>query len=307
MRLTMIKNLFTSILHPWKFVFNVFRRVPQLIPDKLFLQVKYRAQMGRWLELSNPRTFTEKINWLKLYNRKNEYTEMVDKYAVKKYVALRIGGEHIIPTLGIWDKPEQIEWDSLPDQFVLKTTHGGGSNGVVVCTDKLHFNKDAAIQKLNRSLASDIYMYFREWPYKNVPRRIIAETYMKDDNAPAGSDLSDYKFFCFNGEPKFCQVIRDRHSKETIDFYDMGWTHQAFVGLNPVARNGLTPVVRPAKLELMKDICKKLAKDIPFVRVDLYVINESVYFGELTFYPASGFGVFTPSEWDAKLGELLKI
>lgn len=307
MRLTLISHFFTSLQHPWKFVFNVFRRVPHLIPDKLFLQVKYRAKKGIWPNLDNPQTFTEKINWLKLNDRNPIYTKMVDKYEVKSLVALRIGGKYIIPTLGIWERAELINWDSLPDQFVLKTTHGGGSNGVVVCTNKSKFNKEQAIAKLNKSLKSDIFLYFREWPYKNVPRRIIAETFMKDDNAPLGSSLSDYKFYCFNGEPMYCQVIRDRNTKETIDFYDMDWNHQEFVGLNPVARNGLSPVARPEKLEVMKDICKKLAKDIPFVRVDLYIINESIYFGELTFYPASGFGVFTPSEWDAKLGELLMI
>lgn len=307
MRLILIKNLFTSMLHPWKFVFNVFRRIPRLIPDKLFLQVKYRAQMGRWPDLKNPKTFTEKINWLKLNNRKPLYTKMVDKYEVKTLVALHIGSDHIVPTLGIWERPEHIEWDSLPNQFVLKTTHGGGSNGVIVCTDKNKLNKGQTIAKLNKALRSDIYLYYREWPYKNVPRRIIAETFMKDDKAPLGSSLSDYKFYCFNGDPKYCQVIRDRNTKETIDFYDINWIHQEFVGLNPVARNGLTPVPSPKQLDNMIKICKILAMNIPFVRIDLYVVNNKIYFGEITFYPASGFGVFTPSEWDTKLGKLIEL
>lgn len=307
MRLTLIKNIFTSIQHPWKFVFNVFRRVPQLIPDKLFLQVKYRVQMDRWPNLANPQTFTEKINWLKLNNRKPIYTKMVDKYEAKTFVASQIGGEYIIPTLGIWETPEQIDWNSLPDQFVLKTTHGGGSNGIIVCTDKSKLNKEQSIAKLNKALKSNIFLYFREWPYKNVPKRIIAETFMKDDKDPLGSSLTDYKFYCFNGEPMYCQVIRDRNTKETIDFYDMEWNHMPFIGLNRMANNGLFPVAKPKHLEKLISICRQLSNGIPFLRVDLYLINDKEYFGELTFYPASGFGVFTPSEWDAKLGDLIKL
>lgn len=311
MNLKTIKNFYLSIVDPWLFIYKLFQRIPHLIPDKVFISVKYRVKNGRWPNLKNPQSFTEKINWLKLYNRKPEYTQMVDKYAVKKFVASRIGADYIIPTLGVWDMPEQIEWDSLPNQFVLKTTHSGGSNGVVVCTDKSKFDKESAITKLNRSLKSDIYMFFREWPYKDVPRRIIAEQFMKEENDSIDSDLSDYKFFCFNGEPKYCQVIRDRRKKETIDFYDMEWKHMPFVGLNPVtgpvACNGITPVTKPLHIEKLIEISRKLSKGIPFTRVDLYVINNSVYFGEITFYPASGYGVFTPAIWDKKLGELIKL
>ena len=263
--------------------------------------------MGHWIDWKNPKTFTEKIQWLKVYNRKSEYTTMVDKHAVKQYVAGCIGEEYIIPTLGVWDNPEDIEWDSLPDKFVLKTTHGGGGCGVVICTNKQKFSKAEAITKMNQSLQSDIYWGYREWPYKNVPKKIIAEKFMAPVEATASNDLSDYKFFCFNGEPMYCQVIRDRHTKETIDFYDMEWNHQEFVGLNPVASNGLTPVARPEHLDILISICRKLAKDIPFVRVDLYVIDNKEYFGELTFYPASGFGVFTPNIWQENLGDILKL
>ena len=232
---------------------------------------------------------------------------MVDKYAVKQYVADRIGREYIIPTIGVWDKPEDIDWESLPNQFVLKTTHGGGGCGVFICKDKTTFNKQDIIKKLKKSLASEIYPILREWPYKNVKKQVIAEKFIAPEKNPVPSDLPDYKFFCFNGEPKYCQVIRDRHSIETIDFYDMEWNHQEFVGLNPVARNGLTSVTRPKHLNEMADICKKLAKDIPFVRVDLYVVDEKEYFGELTFYPASGIGAFNPTDWNRKLGELLTL
>lgn len=277
------------------------------LPDKPYLSLRYRFQMGHWIDWKNPKTFSEKLQWLKVFNRKPEYTIMVDKYAVKKYVADLIGSQYIIPTLGVWDKVEDIDWNSLPNQFVLKTTHGGGGGGVYICKDKTSFDKHAIIEKLKVSLSSEIYPELREWPYKDVPKRIIAEKFMSPVKEPKPMDLPDYKFFCFNGEPKYCQVIRDRHSKETIDFYDMKWNHQEFVGLNPIARNGLTPVARPEHLEEMQIICRKLSKDVPFLRVDLYVIDGKEYFGELTFYPASGMGVFTPGEWNSKLGELLTL
>lgn len=290
-----------------EFMASIISNFFRWLPDATYLKLLYRFRMGHRLDLKNPLTFTEKLQWLKLYNRKPEYTKMVDKDAVKEYVANIIGEEYIIPTLGVWDKPEDIDWGSLPNQFVLKTTHGGGGGGVVICKDKTTFDKTTAIAKLKESMASDIYSGLREWPYKNVPKRIIAEKFMAPEKSPAPKDLPDYKFFCFNGEPKYCQVIRDRHTKETIDFYDMDWNHMPFVGLNPVARNGLTPVARPGNLDEMKEICRKLADSKSFVRVDLYVIDDKTYFGELTLYPASGMGVFTPSEWNDKLGDWLTL
>lgn len=267
--------------------------------------------MGKCLDLKNPKTYTEKLQWLKLYNRKPEYTTMVDKYEVKEYVAGIIGEEYIIPTLGVWDKPEQIEWDKLPDQFVLKTTHGGGGSGIVICRDKTTFDKKKAIDKLNQSLKSDIYHTLREWPYKNVRKRIIAEKYMEDFGIAGKEDLVDYKFFCFGGEPKYIQVIQDRRSNETIDFFDLEWNHQEFVGLNPTGGPMFgSAAVMPAKpnnLDTMIRIARELAKDIDFARVDLYEINGREYFGEITFYPASGFGNFTPDNWNDKLGAMLNL
>lgn len=303
-----IKRAFNYLHHNRaQFFDSCVKNLGFLFGDKVYLSIRYRCLMGVWINWKNPQTFTEKLQWLKLYNRKPEYTTIVDKYAVKEYVANIIGEEYIIPTLGVWDKPEDIDWDSLPKQFVLKTTHGGGGVGVVICKDKATFDKTTAIAKLKESMASDIYSGLREWPYKDVPKRIIAEKFMAPEKSPAPNDLPDYKFFCFNGEPKYCQVIRDRHTKETIDFYDMDWNHMPFVGLNPVARNGLTPVARPGNLDEMKEICRKLADSKTFVRVDLYVIDGKSYFGELTLYPASGMGVFTPEEWNGKLGDLLTL
>lgn len=282
----------------------------KFLPDKLYLSLRYRCAMGYWMDWKNPKSFSEKLQWLKIYNRLPVYTTMVDKLAVKKYVADIIGKEYIIPTLGVWDKPEDIDWDMLPDKFVLKTTHGGGSNGVVICKDKMNFDKYKAIDKLNKSLKSDIYLNYREWPYKNVYKRIIAEKYI----ASTIEDIPDFKFYCFDGKPKYCQVIRNRRTNETIDFYDMNWVHQDFVGVIPVQNtfepligNGNVPVSCPKRLSEMIYICKKLSKGIPFARIDLYDVNDLVYFGEITFFPASGFGGFSKKVWNYKLGEFIKL
>ena len=310
-------NYITRILI---FLKNPGKRIPllflklfsQLFSDESYLRYKFYLSMGYKLNLDNPRTFSEKLQWLKIHNRKPEYTTMVDKHAVKDYVTNKIGAKYIIPTIGVWDNVEDIDWDSLPNQFVLKTTHGGGGGGVVVCKNKATLDKQKTIKSLKSSLSQDIYKNLREWPYKNVPKRIIAEQYMTDGSS---KDLPDYKFFCFDGEPKYCQVIRDRHTKETIDFYDMEWNHMPFIGLNPVVSNcqtlvvsnGKTPVAKPMHLDKMIEICQKLSKDIPFSRIDLYVINDKEYFGEITFYPASGMGTFTPDEWNYRLGDLLNL
>ena len=291
-----------------EFIASILMHLNFLFPDKLYLSLLFRFKMGYWMDWKNPKTFTEKLQWLKLYNRRPKYTTMVDKYAVKQYVSKLIGEEYIIPTLGIWTRVEEIDWESLPNQFVLKTTHGGGSGGVVICKNKTDLDKIGASKKLQHSLNSDIYRNYREWPYKNVPKRIIAEKYMKESISQSeDSELADYKFYCFNGTPTYCQVIRDRNTNETIDFYDMEWNHMPFVGLNPVIGNGLNPVKKPLLLNKMIEICHTLSINIPFSRIDLYVIDEKVYFGEITFFPASGIGTFTPTEWNYKLGKMIEL
>ena len=277
------------------------------LPEDTFLKWRYRLLMKQTLHLDNPKTFTEKIQWLKLHDRKPIYTKMADKYEVKEYVAQRIGEQYVIPTLGVWDRFDDIDFSLLPSQFVLKSTNGGGGTGVVICKDKSKFDKESAKRQLTKSMNVSADAFQGEWVYKGIKPRIIAEKFMTPIKNPAPADLPDYKFFCFNGEPRYCQVIRDRRSKETIDFYDMDWVHQEFVGLNPNVVNGKEPVECPKNLDEMKGICRKLAKDISFVRVDLYVIDDEEYFGELTFYPNSGFGRFTPEEWNVRLGELLTL
>lgn len=286
-----------------QFLDSCVKNLGFLLPDKVYLSLRYRFIMGHWINWSNPKTFTEKIQWLKLYNRKPEYTKMVDKNAVKQYVANIIGEEYVIPTLGIWDKPEDIEWDTLPDKFVLKTTHGGGGGGVVICKDKTTFNREAAIAKLNESLASDIYLNYREWPYKNVPKRIIAEKFMAPEKNPIPADLPDYKFFCFNGEPKFLYVSESQNHK--LSFLNLDWTPTDF------GRDDYEPLTeippKPSDIDEMIEIVKKLAKDKAHVRVDLYNVENKIYFGELTFYTGSGFIPFNPKEFDGNIGDLLTL
>lgn len=275
-----------------------------LIPDKLYLRMLYRRVFNKKLDLKNPKTFNEKLQWMKLYDRRPEYTTMVDKYAVKEYVAKLIGEKYIIPTLGVWDSPENIDWDDLPNQFVLKCTHDSG--GLVICRDKSKLDKKAAVDKLRKSLKRDYYKAGREWPYKNVPRRIIAEKYM--EVTPEIKELPDYKWYCFNGEPTYCQVIQNRTSEETIDFFDKNWNLQDFIGLNPSARHATIPLERPANLETQILIARELSKNIPFSRIDLYNINGESWFGEITLYPASGTsGTFSPEKYNELLGNMIQL
>lgn len=273
------------------------------LPDKVYLKWLYRLIVGHRLNLNNPQTFSEKLQWLKLYDRKPEYTKMVDKYAVKDYVASIIGKEYIIPILGVWDRPEDIEWDILPEKFVLKTTHGGGSTGVVICKNKSTFDRQRAISRLKDSLKQDIYRTLKEWPYKNVPKRIIAEKYIE----PSANikDIPDFKWYCFNGEPKYCQVIQDRTTKETIDFFDSNWMHQEFIGLSSLAEHAAVIPSRPSNLETQIRIASELAKGLPFSRIDLYETGDHTFFGEITVYPASGLGSFRPDQYDKILGHML--
>lgn len=416
-----------------------------LFSDRKYLEIVFRMKMGYPLNLDNPQTFSEKLQWLKLNDRHPEYTRLVDKYEVKKYVASVIGEKYVIPTLAVYDRVEDIDYSQLPNQFVLKCTHDSG--GIVICKDKDKFDNIAAEKKLRKGLRRNYFLQNREWPYKNVKPRIIAEKYMTDDGEelkdykiftfggepkiieidynrfkghlrnlyttdwqkidaiikypsdekrvfdkpkvldelldlsrklafgtphvrtdfyivdnqvffgeltffhesgmariepkefdkkmgdwiclPTESggvilnkgniyiymrfakqqhkDLVDYKFFCFKGEPKFCQVIQDRHTKETIDFFDMEWNHQEFVGLNPAAGPAAICPQQPQKYGEMKEIARKLSEGYPFMRIDLYSVNNSVYFGEMTFFPASGLGVFTPDRYNKILGDMIII
>lgn len=272
------------------------------IPDKIYLQITYRLKFGHKLNLKNPKTFNEKLQWLKLYDRKPIYSTMVDKCEAKKYVASILGEEYIIPTLGVWDRFDDIDFDSLPDQFVLKCTHDSG--GLVICKDKSKLDIPSAREKIEKSLRTNYYKHGREWPYKNVKPRIIAEKYMVDES---GYELKDYKFFCFDGFARAMFIASDRQveGEETkFDFYDMNFVHLPFTNGHP---NSDHEIKRPESFEKMMQLAEKLSEGIPHVRVDFYDINGEVYFGELTFAHWSGMVPFEPSEWDEKFGEWIKL
>ena len=277
------------------------------LPDALYLKLMYYFQTGKRLHLKHPKTFNEKLQWLKLHDRKPEYTTMVDKYAVKEYVANIIGEEYIVPTLGVWDSPEDIAWDELPRQFVLKTTHGGGGKGIVICRDKDKLDKAKAIHSLRAAMKRDLYKSYREWPFKDVKPRVIAEEYLSDDSASGvkGSGLKDYKFYCFHGKPLYCVVISGRWGSFVNDYFDMEWKHL------PITLKGLpfaeSVPTKPKHFETMKQLATKLAAGRSHLRVDFYEANDKIYFSELTFYSASGFGQFTPKEWDEIWGDLIHI
>lgn len=265
-------------------------------PDGLYLWLMYFFQTGKRLHLKHPKTFNEKLQWLKLHDRKPEYATMVDKHAVKDYVANIIGNEYIIPTLGVWDSPEEIAWDALPQQFVLKTTHGGGGKGVVICRDKTTLDKADSIRHLRAAMSHNYYKNFREWPYKNVKPRIIVEEYLSGDE----NGIKDYKFFCFDGKPLFCGVYSDRWSKLSADYFDMEWKQLPFtIKKCPMLE---TVPTKPQNFETMIQLATKLGAGHPHIRVDFYEVDGRVYFGELTFYNASGFGQFIPEEWDGIWG-----
>jgi hypothetical protein len=280
---------------------NLLIKFARFFPDRTFLELLFPLRTGYTLDLENPQTYNEKLQWLKLYNRKPDYIQMVDKVEAKKYAASIIGEEHIIPTLAVYDRAEDIDFDMLPQQFVLKCTHDSG--GIVICSDKDRLDKAAAIKKLKKGLKKNYYFRNREWPYKNVKPRIIAEKYMTDD----GHELKDYKFFCFDGEPKAMFIASDRFDKneETkFDFFDMDFNHLPFTNGHP---NATKHIDKPGGFEEMKALAAKLSKGMPHVRADFYDINGKVYFGEMTFFHWSGMVSFVPKEWDYKFGEFIHI
>lgn len=273
-----------------------------MIPDKRMLQIEYRIRLGQKLNLDNPKTFTEKLQWLKLYNRKSIYTTMVDKYGVKKFISDLVGSEYTVPTLGVWEKFEDIDFSTLPLQFVLKCTHDSGS--VIVCNDKNKLNMDEIREHFHFHLNNDEYILGREWPYKDVPRRIICEPLLTDVNAGAGSTIKDYKFFCFNGVPKVMYISNDRGDDPRTDFFDMDFNHLPIRMKDP---NADIPPKKPGCFETMKSIAGKLSLGVPHLRVDFYVVNNRPYVGELTFFHNSGFTAIQPDEWNKKLGDWIEL
>ena len=276
--------------------------VLNVLSDKAYVKLMYKTNFGKKLNLEDPKTYNEKLQWLKLYNRDPKYSRLVDKYEVKDYVAKVIGEEYIISTLGVWEKFDDIDFNSLPNQFVIKCTHDSG--GLVICKDKSKFNLDKAKAKIEKSLKTNYYKLGREWPYKNVKPRIIAEEYMEDKET---EELRDYKFFAFDGEAKAVFIATDRQieNEETkFDFFDMEYNHLPFTNGHPNAK--VIPK-KPANFDKMKELAGKLSKGIPQARVDFYEVNGKVYFGEITFFHWGGLKPFNPEEWDYTFGSWIKL
>lgn len=294
-------RLIKGIKHPeWVFGVILRRCFARFMDDRTFIKWEYLSGMRKFPNIENPTTYNEKLQWLKLNDIHPEYGKLVCKYDAKEYVRGVLGDDVIIPTLGIWDKFEDIDFDKLPNQFVLKTTHDSG--GVVVVKDKKKINLSKVRAKIMKSYNHDYFLEHREYPYKFVKPRIIAEKYMVDES---GKELKDYKFFCFDGEVKMLLIATERSTGDLkSDFFDSDFNHLPFTHGH---QNAKKEIKKPAGFEKMKEIAAILSKGFPHIRVDLYDINGHIYFGELTFFSSSGNVPFEPEEWDYKIGEWLKL
>lgn len=288
--------------NPKEFWTGMIKRTKFLYTDTLYLRLIYFIQLGQVLHLKCPRKFTEKIQWLKLYNHNPDYTKMVDKIEAKKYVSDLISPDIVVPIIKVYDTADQIDFQALPQKFVLKTNHSGGNTGVIVCKDKSKLNKEESVMKLKSSLKESAYEGLLEWPYKNVQRRIFAEEYIEDKSG----NLIDYKFMCFNGEPKFIHICPDRNSGGPIhfDYYDLNWEKLPFTIEHP---NSNIIVPKPKSFDKMLEYAKILSKNIPLSRIDFYDVDGKPVFGEITFFPYSGLEKFDKEEWNLKLGEWIEL
>lgn len=290
-----MSNLITRI------ILKLARNNQIKISDKKYLTLMGKLRLGVKIDLEKPKTFSEKIQWLKLYDRNPDYIKMVDKYEAKQYVSGIIGGEYIIPTLGIYNDFEEIDFDKLPDQFVMKPTHTSGD--IFICKDKNKIQYEELKNTVHKWLKRNYYILNKEWPYKNIKPRIIIEKYMKD---PQQEDLKDYKFMCFNGKVKCSFVCSNRNAEGglKVDFYDLDWNKMPFSRYYP---NSDKEIEKPINYHEMIRLSEKLANGIPFVRVDFYEIGGKIFFGEMTFYPGAGFEKFEPERYDRILGDMLEL
>ena len=295
----MLNKIVKIIKNPKKVIIFLSSRGLIKYDDRKYLEYVYKEHMGKNLNLDNPKTFNEKLQWLKLNNRNNMYTKLVDKYEVREYVSKVIGSNYLIPLLGVFDSYKEIDFDKLPNQFVLKLTHDSGT--VIICKDKTKLNRKQTISKLKKGLKRKYFYLYREWPYKNVKPRIIAEKYMKDNNS---SVLNDYKFYCFNGEPKMMFIITERGNDPKINFFDMDFNE---INLHQGFKKGEKKLEKPKKFDEMIKLARKLSYGIPHVRVYFYIINGKVYFGELTFFDSAGLEKFEPEKYDEILGSYIDL
>ena len=288
------------IKHPEHVAIRITHASVRLLPDVWFLKAIFRLKLGYRLNIEHPKTFNEKLQWLKLNNRNKDYVNWVDKYEVKAYVSSVLGSEYIIPTLGIYNSFDEINFADLPDKFVIKTTHHSG--GVIVCQSKEKLDFSKAKQVIESKLRSNLYYHGLEWPYKYVKPRVIVEQLLESEDG----DLNDYKFFCFGGKVHCFKIDFDRFTNHKANYYSRDGQLLPFgeVVCPPDFNRKLK---FPEKLNEMIECAERLAKGIPFVRIDFYSANRRIYLGEITFYPASGLGPFIPDSWDEKLGNLIDL
>ena len=272
----------------------------RFIPDEPYIQLNYFAHFHKFANLKNPKTYNEKLNWLKLHDHNPLYTTLVDKYEVKKFIENKLGKGYCVPTLGVFDKFDDIDFDKLPNQFVLKCTHD--SEGIVIVKDKSQMNLETVRLKLTRALNQNFYYIGREWPYKNVKPRIIAEPYLEDKET---GELRDYKFFCFNGIPKIMYIASGRAKNQiTFDFFDLDFNHLDIKQKYP---NSKILMIKPKTFEKMIELSEIISKDFLHVRIDFYEVDGRIYIGELTFYPMSGLSPYYPEKWDLVLGNWIQL
>ena len=297
----MIKRIINKFLDdPRLFLISIILRIGFLLPDKIYLSLLFRLKLGHSINWNNPKSFNEKLNWLKIYERKPEYTKYVDKYDVKSLIKKVIGREYVADVLGVWNSIDEIDFEKLPDQFVLKVNHTSG--GVVVVRDKRKFDFSKYKEKFNKLLKTNYYYSLREYPYKNVKPVVFAEQFLENFGQ---ENLVVYKVFCFEGFPKIIQVIQDdKQTNETIDYFDCEWNLLDLKQNFPNSRNHLP---KPSLLGDMLEKSKLLSQNIPFVRVDWYIVNNILFFSEFTFYSDSGLEKFIPNKWDYILGDYIKL
>lgn len=296
-----MKNIISRIKE-WLFYKKMTSNRSKKIPDDEYLKIKFLHKFHRELNLNNPHSFNEKLQWLKINDKNPLFKCLSDKIQVKNIVRREFGGDIVIPTICIWDSPDEIDLEKLPDKFVLKCSHDSGS--VVICKNKDNFDLKKSKKILRKALKKDYFNGSREWPYKNIERKIFAERFIGNDSKA----MTDYKFFCFNGEPKFLYISEglDNHKTATMSFYDLNGKllpyKRSDYGINEHAK-------MPKNFNLMIEMAKKMAvfSQAKFVRVDLYSIDNKIYFSEFTFYPCGGFIPFDPDSIDYEIGKLLKL
>lgn len=303
MKKNFIKRIITNIKNPvYSFNYIISKGNFDNLSDKSYLQLLYKKNMGYPLNLNQPKTYNEKLQWLKLYNHNPLYTQLVDKYEVREYVTKKIGAKYLNTLYGVYDSFEEIDFKNLPEKFVLKATHTSGD--FFICEDKSKLDLELLKEKIDNWLNRNYYQLHREWPYKNVKPRIICEKLLVQEN---NEELRDYRFFCFNGKPRFIAVDFSitRKSKTRRNLYDLNWNLMDESISYPRELN--IKLEKPKELEELITLSTKLTEGIPHARVDFYIIKNKIIFGEITFFHQAGMGEIHPESFNLKMGEWINI